>query len=250
MSLTYSDIQPFIDDGHTTAAEIKAAMDVIPLYKNDVWATSSVLDQTDIFDILDANGLLWVQADSQYWHGPLVDQISLINNPSLTQGFGRLLNQLQLNDRIVKCGSIPEVADLLTTLTNISKQILPDKAATIQAEMDSITGGLLWSHVSEEDIQNVLDEKAANDLFLLKREVIDSAISTERDRFNSVESSAKTAYDDIVNPARGRFNAAVSWLSSYNLNDHTQSEIEDYASGILNSDDGIPSGQSGVPEMI
>lgn len=155
MTLTYEQIEPFIDAGATTAAEILTAMQADPRHVRDVKATSSNPDETDLLDLLGEFGLLWIGVDAT-WQGPLIQAVQAANSPELNAGFGRLLSNLQITDRPVRCHSIADVGALTTTITALCKSAVPAKATEIQAAMDNLTGGLLWAGVTEAAIDAVI----------------------------------------------------------------------------------------------
>ena len=210
-------------------------MQADPRHVRDVKATSSNPDETDLLDLLGEFGLLWIGTDAT-WQGPLITAVQAANNAELNAGLGRLLSNLQITDRPVRCHSVAEVGSLTTTIINLCKSAIPAKAAEIQTAMDNLTGGLLWGGVTEADIQALLDAKVAQDAAAALQTIKDNGITAEQSVWTTKQQEAATAHAAIVDPARARLNRAVGWISSFD--DTDPAVLQARVDAVVNSVDG------------
>jgi hypothetical protein len=155
MTLTFADIESHVQGGKT-AAEIAAILAADFRHVRDVMATSSDHTDTDLLDVFGTYGLLRIKANAT-WGGTLVDAVAAADNELLTAGFERLLMNLQITNRPVRCGADSNIGYLVTALTGIAQQAVPDQAAAIAADMQALTGGRRFLGVTEADVQAVID---------------------------------------------------------------------------------------------
>jgi hypothetical protein len=214
MTLTFIDIETHVEGGKT-AAEIAAILAADFRHVRDVMATSSDHTDTDLLDVFGEFGLLSVQPDAT-WTGPLVTAVASQNNEALTAGFNRLLTNLQITNRPVRCGSNASVGYLTTALTQLSMAYMPDSAAEIAAAMLALTGGPKFAGVTEADVQTLIDENA-------KR---------------IIQATTIASLQDVINPVQSKLNAIDGWLSLESNQALSVADFQALADSLLASVDG------------
>jgi hypothetical protein len=216
MTLTFADIETHVHGGKT-AAEIAEILAADTRHVRDVMATSSSTDDTDLLDVFGEFGLLSVQPDAT-WTGPLVTAVAAQNNEALTAGFNRLLTNLQITNRPVRCGTNASVGYLTTALTQLSLAYMPDSAADIAAAMLALTGGPKFAGVTEADVQALIDTAQ-------KQAIRDAAINDQQ---------------ALITPLQSKLNAMSAWLETEAAQALTVADYQAYADALTGTIDGNP----------
>jgi len=198
-----------------TDAEIVAAFKSDSRHVRNIMATSTNPDTPDILGILVGRyQLLRLGADAT-WKGPLADYFAEPNvDQQLKAGFEMLLSQLQISNRRIWCNEVPAQGFLVTAMTQVAAGIvmaMGGDAAQLQADMDALTGGLIYANVTE---QHIADARNAH-----------------------VRAAALAPY-------LARLNAIGGWLTALDTSALTIEEITNYCDGLFSSSDGNPSGSS------
>ena len=216
MTLTFADIETHVEGGKT-AAEIAAILAADFRHVRDVMATSSDHTDTDLLDVFGTYGLLRIKANAT-WGGTLVDAVAAANNELLTAGFERLLMNLQITNRPVRCGADSNIGYLVTALTGISQQAVPDQAAAIAADMQALTGGLRFAGVTEADVQSLIDDNA-------KR---------------TIQATTIDSLQNVINPVQNKLNAIDGWLSLESNQALSVADFQALADSLMATEDGNP----------
>lgn len=163
MALNYlTDIQPLEGNG-VTDADIAASLNADPRHKRDVNATGGDIasNELDLLHVLSARFKVLRIGSDAAWKGSLVAHFDGIDDSDpVKQGFELLLSQLQVNDRKVFCHSDKETGQLTTLLTEVAKTLVvsPYTPEKVQEDMDALTGGKLFSGVTESDVTTCRSE--------------------------------------------------------------------------------------------
>jgi hypothetical protein len=194
VTLTFADIETHVQGGKT-AAEIAAILAADFRHVRDVMATSSDPADNDLLDVFGTYGLLRIKANAT-WGGTLVDAVAAADNELLTAGFERLLMNLQITNRPVRCGADSNIGYLVTALTGIAQQAVPDQAAAIAADMQALTGGRRFAGVTEADVQTLLDENERDEIVATTLGTIQAAHDTAGQRLNNATASLSAEHID------------------------------------------------------
>ncbi len=103
------------------AATIFAALQADTRHVRDVMATSDNPNETDLLDVLGEFGLLGITPQAE-WTGPLVAAVANEGDATLTDGFNRLLMNLQITNRPVRCNSYASIGALVTALNRAGRE--------------------------------------------------------------------------------------------------------------------------------
>lgn len=103
---------------------------------------------------------------SAEWTGGLVDAIEASENATLEQGFGELLNNLQITGRKVFTHSdetghtgllVESIAAIVGTITEAAGTYTQ---AEVLAGINALTGGRMYAGVDEQAVQDLIDQQA------------------------------------------------------------------------------------------
>ena len=156
----------------------------------DCTANAADQSEADLWELVVSKYRLMHQRDAK-WVGPLIDAR---DDPAATAEQQWTIDQaatyLSTTNKVIDCGSNSLAGQGLTGITDLSKSLLPEQAADIQADVDALTGGRRYGDVTTEDVNDCIGREA-------ERQRV-----AQVDRDHSASIAASGLNEEQSNPAR------------------------------------------------
>lgn len=148
MTVVYEDIAELVESGQN-AKQIATLLASDPRHVRDVMAVDFDPEKLDLYDVLEHHDLL---------DGKLESEVLATENETIIKAWQKLSRHMQTVNRVVRCGTVPEVGFFASTLTQLAAKAHPEFAGEIAAAMNELTGGVRFAGVTEAVVQELIDE--------------------------------------------------------------------------------------------